>query len=289
MRVSVLAVLLVAGTASAFLPAGPTSLALQRGASATLPRSNGRAVARMVAAVPKASAVDGETKAKKIEDTPAPAKAEIPDPLMESEVGADYVPLLTALKCGELEEADQLTRDLLIEIGGPQTQKQGFVYFAQAKTLPLKDMQTIDRLWQTYSDGKFGYSIQKKIWNSPQVKGDFNRFVIQIGWTIGETSETSLGTLKRWLPIGSKGNEFIYDTAKAPKGHLPLTSALRGTYLLKSLLAHPAFGPEPLAGDTTVSAASNMKAGEDLGPLQTMAELRFPQSSYTERKNPWDL
>ena len=42
--------------------------------------------------------------------------------------------------------------------------------------------------------------------------------------------------------------QFIYDLKKAPKGHLPLTSALRGTYLLKNLLAHPAYGVDGLAG-----------------------------------------
>lgn len=39
-------------------------------------------------------------------------------------------------------------------------------------------------------------------------------------------------------------NEFIYDVDKAPKGHLPLTSALRGTTLLKELLTHPVWETE---------------------------------------------
>lgn len=34
-------------------------------------------------------------------------------------------------------------------------------------------------------------------------------------------------------------NEFIYDPVKAPRGHLPLTSALRGTQLLKNLMESP--------------------------------------------------
>ncbi|CAN0440601.1 unnamed protein product, partial [Discosporangium mesarthrocarpum] len=39
-------------------------------------------------------------------------------------------------------------------------------------------------------------------------------------------------------------NEFIYDVDKAPKGHLPLTSALRGTTLLKELHNHPVWDTE---------------------------------------------
>ncbi len=34
--------------------------------------------------------------------------------------------------------------------------------------------------------------------------------------------------------------EFNY-TAEAPKGHLPLTNALRGTQLFQAVLEHPAF------------------------------------------------
>jgi len=255
----------------------------------------------MVLSAPKASAVDADSKsaAKKEAAPKAAPKADIPEPKVESEVGADYIPLITALKCGELEEADQITRDLLVEIGGAQTQKQGYVYFAQAKSLPMKDMQTIDRIWSTYSDGKFGYAIQKKIWNSPQVKGDFNKFVQQIGWTQGPCGGCDAicsgcpGTLKRWLPVGAKsGNEFIYDTAKAPKGHLPLTSALRGTYLLKSLLDHPAFGADGLVGRTGVQAAqSGTPRGEviDYGPLVSSESLRFGPSPYVARKKPWDV
>lgn len=39
-------------------------------------------------------------------------------------------------------------------------------------------------------------------------------------------------------------NEFIYDVDKAPVGHLPLTSALRGTQLLKELFKHPVWETE---------------------------------------------
>jgi hypothetical protein len=78
-------------------------------------------------------------------------RADLPEPLIETEVGADYIPLLTSLKLGRYEEADQLTRDLLIFIAGPGARKRGFVYFAEAPKLPSKDIQTLDRLWLAYS------------------------------------------------------------------------------------------------------------------------------------------
>ena len=41
--------------------------------------------------------------------------------------------------------------------------------------------------------------------------------------------------------------EFTY-TTEAPKGHLPLTNALRGTQLLEAILEHPAFVQEKAGG-----------------------------------------
>jgi len=162
---------------------------------------------------------------------------EITPPAMESKVGFDYVPLLTALQAAEFREADFITRDALIEIAGPEAVKRGYVYFTEVPKLPVEDMSTIERLWRTYSDGKFGYAVQAKAFESKKVDKDFDKFFERIGWKNKE------GSLLRWLPE-VKADEFIYDLDKAPKGHLPLTSALRGTQLLKNLLSHPAWEEE---------------------------------------------
>ena len=45
-------------------------------------------------------------------------KKVIPAPPLVSEIGADYEPLLKALQNEEWEEADELTRNLLIWLGG---------------------------------------------------------------------------------------------------------------------------------------------------------------------------
>jgi len=229
----------------------------------------------------------GPGKPKEVE-----VEQEIVAPKLESAVGIDYIPLLTALQLQEFDVADQLTRDLLLEIGGEQIKKQGFVYFAQVKLLPVKDMLTIDNLWVAYSRGKFGYSVQKKIWNGKKVVGDFNKFVQEIVWTKSPCGGCEgrpicsgcTGTLKRWTPLGNSGNEYSYDLKTAPKGHLPLTSALRGTYLIENLLKHPAFGDEKLETKFAVKAgfADNEKR-------YSMEELRFPPSPYSETKAIWDV
>jgi len=165
---------------------------------------------------------------------------DIAPPQVESSCGFDYVPLLTALQTGEFREADQLTRDALITLAGDEAIKRGFVYFAEVPKLPVEDMATLERLWQTYSNGKFGYAVQRQAFESKKVNKNFDAFFERIGWKNKE------GSLLRWLPE-AKGDEFIYDVEKAPKGHLPLTSALRGTRLLEGLLAHEAWDREEFA------------------------------------------
>ncbi len=77
-------------------------------------------------------------------------------------------------------------------------------------------------------------NAQKK-WS--QSKGDFESFCRKVGWT---TTDGEVERKKRWFGA----SEFIYDVKRAPEGHLPLTSALRGTSLIKSLLNHPVWSNE---------------------------------------------
>jgi hypothetical protein len=125
---------------------------------------------------------------------------------------------------------NQFTRDALIVISGAKAKGRDFVYFTDVKNIPNTDLATIERLWNKFSNGKFGYSVQKRKWR--QAKGDFEVFCSKIGWT---TKDGDIERKKRWFGA----SEFIYDVKKAPEGHLPLTSALRGTSLIKNMLMHP--------------------------------------------------
>jgi RNAse (barnase) inhibitor barstar len=93
----------------------------------------------------------------------------------------------------------------------------------QARDIPVEDLQTIDKLWLAASGGKFGFSVQRSIWNS--VGGKWSKFFQAINW----------------LKYRAWPAEFIYDLNEATKGHLPLTNALRGTQLFEAILTHPAF------------------------------------------------
>lgn len=124
----------------------------------------------------------------------------------------------------------QFTRDALIEISGAKAKGRNFVYFTDVQNIPAMDLATMERLWNKFSGGKFGYSVQKKKWK--QAKGDFEQFCRKVGWT---TTDGEVERKKRWFGA----SEFIYNVKQAPEGHLPLTSALRGTSLLKGILNHP--------------------------------------------------
>jgi hypothetical protein len=169
------------------------------------------------------SGVPPATSVGEVEDGILPTK-------LPSDVGFDYVPLASALAAGDLAQADQITRDALIVISGAKEKGRSFVYWTEVKNIPNTDLATIERLWNQFSGGKFGYSVQKKKWKSS--KGDFETFCQKIGWT---TKDGDVERKKRWFGA----SEFIYDVKKAPEGHLPLTSALRGTSLIKKLLEHP--------------------------------------------------
>lgn len=144
--------------------------------------------------------------------------------------GIDYIPLATMLATGDFKGADQFTRDNLIKISGAEAAGRNFVYWTEVKKIPSVDLATMERLWLEYSDGNFGYSIQKRVWDLEL--GNFDKFIKRIGWTkVDGDVERKL----RWFGA----NEFIYEVEKAPKGHLPLTSALRGTQLIKMLMEHP--------------------------------------------------
>lgn len=95
--------------------------------------------------------------------------------------------------------------------------KRYFVDWTELKKISSTDLTTIERLWLQFSDGKFGYSVQRRVWDIEQ--GNFDHFIRRIGWTkIENWNEPKL----EWFGK----SDFTYDVNKAVRGHLPLTSAL---------------------------------------------------------------
>ncbi|WJX45602.1 hypothetical protein P8452_32470 [Trifolium repens] len=60
-------------------------------------------------------------------------------------------------------QADEETRCLLIVLAGEAAQKRGYVFFSEVQFISETDLKTIDQLWREHSNNKFGYSIQKRL------------------------------------------------------------------------------------------------------------------------------
>ncbi|MGG6241492.1 GUN4 N-terminal ARM-like repeat domain-containing protein [Nodosilinea sp. AN01ver1] len=147
---------------------------------------------------------------------------------MPSEQSIDYKPLQDLLIKQDFEEADRLTLAKLCELAGPTAMKRKWVYFTEVEQFPTVDLQTIDRLWLVYSEGKFGFSVQRRIWLS--LGQNWDKLWPRLAW-----KDDNIWTR---YPGG-----FVWDLS-APDGHLPLSNQLRGVRMMASLLAHPAWTEE---------------------------------------------
>lgn len=144
---------------------------------------------------------------------------------LDSEQGVNYELLQQLLVEQKFQAADQLTLQKLCELTGPAAVQRKWLYFTEINRFPATDLQTINRLWLAYSEGKFGFSVQRQIWLS--VGKDWDAFWPKIGWKTGNN----------WTRYPQ---EFTWDLT-APKGHLPLSNQLRGVRVINALLSHPAW------------------------------------------------
>lgn len=103
---------------------------------------------------------------------------------VSSERGVDYTRLHDLLKAGSWQEADQETLRVMCQVA--KREKDGWLRIEDIEQFPCADLKTIDQLWVKYSDGKFGFSVQKKIWQecgSPtKYNSDWEKFGDRVGW-----------------------------------------------------------------------------------------------------------
>jgi hypothetical protein len=138
--------------------------------------------------------------------------------------GIDYVALQQALALQQYEEADRLTSEMLRQLAGPDAVRRGYVYYSEVSAIASADLQSIDRLWVVYSQGRFGFSVQLRLLRS--LGGRWDQLWPRLGWKQG-------GVWTRYPA------SFTW-SLQAPDGHLPLVNQLRGVRLMDALLSHPA-------------------------------------------------
>jgi hypothetical protein len=138
-----------------------------------------------------------------------------------------YEKLEALLKAGEWKAADNETHDLMIRTVGKEA-GQDFSS-EELLTFPCADLLRIDGLWVQYSQGKFGFSVQKDIYVRCGGKLDgkyyakpYAHFFQAVGWckegskqydSINEIFENK--TYKEY-------DDLIFSSENAVWGHLPL-------------------------------------------------------------------
>jgi hypothetical protein len=155
---------------------------------------------------------------------------------LRSERSIDYAPLQSLLSQQDFQAADRVTLEKLCELAGPTAIQRRWLYFTEVSSFPIADLQTINQLWFIYSEGKFGFWVQRDLWLS--LGKNWDKFWVQIGWRKDNN----------WTRYPQ---EFTWNLT-APRGHLPLSNQLRGVRVLATLLNHPAWTTEAIAKNTSM-------------------------------------
>ena len=87
-------------------------------------------------------------------------------------------------QAGNWELADNEHRRLLCELAGEEAAERKWVYFTEIAAIPEKDMKMLDTLWLTYSKGRYGFSVQRKLWKACKCR--WADFFKKIDWVQGE-------------------------------------------------------------------------------------------------------
>jgi serine/threonine protein kinase len=127
-----------------------------------------------------------------------------------SAVGMDYINLRNLLAAKKWKEADEETRRVMLKVAGRE--EKGSLNEKSIDKFPCEDLRTMDQLWVKYSNGRFGFSVQKRIYQSLGGTRKYDeevweRFGDRVGWR----------KKNEWLYY----NELTF-SEKAPEAHLPV-------------------------------------------------------------------
>lgn len=142
-------------------------------------------------------------------------RLQIPEP--DIKVETNYRKLHELILAGKWKQADRETFAVMLKVAGRE--KEGWLREEDLKNFPSEDLCTIDTLWVKYSKGRFGFSVQKQIWQSivDTKNTNYSNWCIfgnKVGWRVNNF----------WVLY----DRFIF-TLDAPVGHLPLlTFSLNG-------------------------------------------------------------
>jgi len=102
-----------------------------------------------------------------------------------SAVGMDYTNLRNLLAAKKWQEADRETRRVMYKVAGREEER--WLDTESIDKFPCEDLRTIDQLWVKYSNGRFGFSVQKRIYQSLGGTREYDdkvweKFGDKVGW-----------------------------------------------------------------------------------------------------------
>lgn len=172
---------------------------------------------------------------------------------LSSDRAIDYTRLRDLLAAGNWKDADYETYLVMLRVVGRES--GDWIRDSELLNFPCTDLLTIDRLWVKYSNGRFGFSVQKKIYlevggvpDGKFYEEAWKKFGDRVGWKIARVVGWRKGRWmnKDWIYY----SEVTFDTS-APIGHLPTTELWRDEMAMarnvamgrspgiSSLLSHP--------------------------------------------------
>lgn len=122
--------------------------------------------------------------------------------VLPSESELDYSKLASLLAWKRWQAADLETWSMLSQASGKGL--KGYLLAGDIDKIPCEDLQAIDRLWVERSGGRFGFTVQARIYW--QVGENYLSFCDRVGWPVHQPHNFH------------KGLRF---NLKAPPGHLP--------------------------------------------------------------------
>ena len=149
---------------------------------------------------------------------PTVPNTQLDPPSLDSDWNIDYTHLQDLLEANQWEKADEETLSVMLQATG-RTQAGWLDAIAIAK-FPCTDLHTIDRLWGRYSDEKFSFRVQYRLYSGVTIstenavnlsRSEEERaleFSKNVGWWVNR-----LEFLRYY-------NQFDF-TPQAPNGHLP--------------------------------------------------------------------
>jgi serine/threonine protein kinase len=124
-----------------------------------------------------------------------------------------YDRLIELLAAQKWDLADEETYDLILKRSNRV--KEGWLDYPATQHLSCEFLQAIDRLWLDYSNGRFGFSVQRKIWQELGGKIDYSTECIlgeHLGWRVKD----------KWLDRKSLNFSLAASCGHFPwNGHLP--------------------------------------------------------------------